>query len=230
MAREQHSAPVTASRPLLLAALAGALLAVAAVIHFGDLETRRLAEAAAALHPGMLFTLYLLAVLLLLPLAPFPVAAGFSLGFWQGSLLALAALNLGSLLAFWIGKFALQERLRRAVQNRSRLRRALDTVSADRLRDIVLLRLNPVMPFNLHNYLYGAFNGRMSLVRYLLGTFLGSFPMTVLLVYLGFAGRLLFMEGSDSTGFSLLIVALATLCTILFVRDRQRAAHHRRSQ
>tara|TARA_R110000823_G_scaffold27609_25_gene80625 strand:- start:46637 stop:47332 length:696 start_codon:yes stop_codon:yes gene_type:complete len=231
MARKQHNALLpsgwTAIRAGFLVAL---LLAGAAAVHFGEADLRGLAEAAAAMHPMLLFALYVVAVLLLLPLSPFALVAGFSLGFWQGAGLALAALNIGSLLAFWIGKYLLRDRLQLAVASGSRLRRALDSVSADRMLDIVLLRLHPVVPFNLHSYLYGACNDRMSLVRYLLGTFVGSLPMTVLLVYLGVAGRLLFIEGDDSTGFSLLIVAVATLCTVLLLCNRQRLAPGGRTQ
>lgn len=156
---------------------------------------------------------YLLAILLLAPLSPFAVTAGGLFGFWWGTLLALVALNGGAAIAFLIARYLLPERLVVKLQQGGRVAAVARALASNRIGTIAMLRLNPVVPFNLQNYVCGA--AGVNFARYSLGTFIGAAPCTIALVYLGHAGRRLFIEtGIDVEQWSLLIFLSAAVLTV----------------
>ncbi|RUO57927.1 TVP38/TMEM64 family protein [Pseudidiomarina insulisalsae] len=136
---------------------------------------------------------YILAVILMLPLSPFALTAGLFFGFLQGSVIALIAVNVGALISFLITRHWLtSDRFVTVFRSKS-----MRLLTSGNIRIISLLRLNPLVPFSLHNYLYGA--ARTELRPYLWGTFLGSAPFTLALVYFGVTGRVIYSAG-DSLG------------------------------
>lgn len=60
-------------------------------------------------------------------------------------------------------------------------------VSQEGWKIVGLLRLTPLVPFNLQNYLFGITS--IGLLPYAAATFLGIIPGTILYVYLGALGR-----------------------------------------
>ena len=58
---------------------------------------------------------------------------------------------------------------------------------------VALLRLSPLLPFNLQNYFYGITD--LKLLEYVAATFFGIMPGTLLYVYLGAAGKAASGEG-----------------------------------
>jgi len=84
----------------------------------------------------------------------------------------------------------------------------------DDIKMIAMLRLTSIFPFSFHNYFYGASTPRVNFFRYLLGSFLGSAPFTLLLVYLGYAGRTLFITGTKSIWLSIVVGVTGVLCTV----------------
>lgn len=145
-----------------------------------------------------LLGVYILAVIFLLPLSPFAIAAGLFFGFWQGALVALIAINTGALVSFlitrhWLKRWFLTS-FRSWQPKHHTTTGSLGLLTSNDIRIISLLRLNPLVPFSLHNYLYGAVKTRLR--PYLWGTFLGSAPFTLLLVYFGMTGRVVYNAGS----------------------------------
>ena len=84
-----------------------------------------------------------------------------------------------------------------------------------------LLRLSPALPFSLSNYLYGLTAIRF--VPYVLATWIGTFPGTLMYVYLGVIGKAGLDAasgdgGSSSAQQALLIIGLiATIAVTIFV-------------
>lgn len=65
--------------------------------------------------------------------------------------------------------------------------RALDTaIAKEGFKVILLLRLSPIFPFALSNYLYGVTSVGFS--EYMMGTLIGFFPGTLAYVYGGTVG------------------------------------------
>lgn len=159
----------------------------------------------------ILFVAYTSAVVFLLPLSPFAISAGLFLGFWQGSLISLIAINTGALLSFMISRrWFRRGYFRKAFQSSS-----MRLLTSNDVRVISLLRMNPLVPFSFHNYLYGA--ARTKLRPYLWGTFLGSAPFTLVLVYVGVTGRAIYRAGVSLGGWDYTMIGIGIVLSVLLL-------------
>ena len=90
---------------------------------------------------------------------------------------------------------------------------------------MLLLRLSPLFPFNVQNYLYGVTG--IGFGQCLAATFFGIMPGTLLYVYIGAAGRLA-LAGDEPAGVLRWVLfglgLLATLAVTVLVTRRARAA------
>lgn len=131
---------------------------------------------------------YTLSVLLLVPASPLTLAAGALFGPLVGTLIVVAASNLGAASAFLIARHLAREALARRLLKNPKLK-ALDLAIARHGALVVaLLRLSPAVPFNLQNYLYG-----LSAIPFwtcTLTSALAMLPGTILYVWLGHSARL----------------------------------------
>jgi uncharacterized membrane protein YdjX (TVP38/TMEM64 family) len=124
------------------------------------------AAAAVAFVPGSLLTL----------------AAGALFGVARGALLVMLGATLGATLAFLVARYAARGAVERRLAADARFA-AVDAAVARRgLWVTFLLRLSPVLPFNLLNYALGV--TRVRLVHYVLAC-AGMLPGTLLYVYTG---------------------------------------------
>lgn len=126
---------------------------------------------------------YVAATALALPGAVLTLGAGFVYGPLYGTLLVSPTSVLAATVAFLLGRFVAREWVAQKVEADRRFS-AVDAAVADSgFKVVSLLRLSPVIPFNLLNYALGL--TRVSTRDYLLGSWLGMLPATVLYVYLG---------------------------------------------
>jgi uncharacterized membrane protein YdjX (TVP38/TMEM64 family) len=205
-----------------LALLAVALLLLAAALFLPLREWLRDALSWTALHPHTswlaFIALYVLATVCLVPGLALTLAAGAIFGVVAGVALVSVASVLGATAAFLIGRTLAREWTAKRIAAWPRFQ-ALDGALGERGFWIVLLtRLSPLLPFNLLNYAYG-----VTAVRprdYIVGSWLGMFPATVLYVYLGSAAANLaqvLTRGvrSGTSGTVLLVVGLAATLAVL---------------
>lgn len=159
------------------------------------------------------------ALVVLLPAAPFTIGAGLIYGLW-GFPLALGSATLGASLAFLVSRHLVRGRVARLIANRPGLRAVDRAVAEEGWRVVVLLRLSPLVPFNLQNYACGA--SSIGFWPYVAATGAGIAPGCLLYVYLGVAGR----AGSGGGALRWALVALGLLATVavtLLVGRRARA-------
>lgn len=159
------------------------------------------------------------ALVVLLPAAPFTIGAGLIYGLW-GFPLALGSATLGASLAFLVSRHLVRGRVARLIANRPGLRAVDRAVAEEGWRVVVLLRLSPLVPFNLQNYACGA--SSIGFWPYVAATGAGIAPGCLLYVYLGVAGR----AGSGGGALRWALVALglaATVAVTLLVGRRARA-------
>jgi uncharacterized membrane protein YdjX (TVP38/TMEM64 family) len=94
---------------------------------------------------------------------------------------------------------------------------------------VALLRLSPIVPFSVSNYVYGVTPVRAG--SYLAASALGMLPGTFLYVYLGHLGGAAAAgeEGAGVWRWVLLVAGLlATAVATIFIAKRARAALHTR--
>ena len=136
----------------------------------------------------VLFVLvYALAAVLFVPGSPLTVGAGLVYGLGPGFAAVSAASTLGAACAFLVARYLARDRVERWVGGDPRFRAIDEAVGREGWTIVLLTRLSPVFPFNLLNYLYGL--TRVPFHTYLLASWIGMMPGTLLYVYLGFAGR-----------------------------------------
>lgn len=129
--------------------------------------------------------LYVVATVLLLPGSIITIAAGFLFGLGYGFALVSFSSVLGATCAFLIGRYFARDWVEDKLQAMPRFA-ALDAAIAQRGPVVVLLtRLSPVFPFNLLNYALGL--TAVKLPHFVLLSWIGMMPGTLLFVYLGTA-------------------------------------------
>src|SRR6266699_3505210 len=84
---------------------------------------------------------------------------------------------------------------------------------------VVLLRLNPLVPFNLQNYFFGA--TEVGFLPYMVATFFGIMPGAAFYVYLGTLGREAGSGGAGAARWILLGAGLALTALVLFLIIRR---------
>lgn len=120
-----------------------------------------------------------------LPAVPLTLGAGAAWGLGKGFLLVSAGSTLGAVAAFLVARTAGRGWVERRLGADPRLRALDKAVAREGWRAVALLRLSPVVPFNLLNYAFGL--TRVPLAPYALASWLAMMPGTLLYVWLGSA-------------------------------------------
>jgi uncharacterized membrane protein YdjX (TVP38/TMEM64 family) len=130
---------------------------------------------------------YAVATVLLAPGSILTIGAGFAFGLWKGFLAVSAGSTLGAALAFLVARFIAREKVEAIAQQNHKFRKIDSAISQQGAKLIFLLRLSPVIPFNLSNYFYGLTS--VKFWPYVLASWIGMIPGTFLYVYIGTAGK-----------------------------------------
>ncbi len=160
--------------------------------------------------------LYVVATVLMLPGLILTITAGFIFGLVAGVALVSVASVLGATAAFVLGRFLARDWIAERVAAWPRFS-ALDRAIGTRGFLIVLLvRLSPVFPFNLLNYALGLTG--VPLRHYVLASWIGMFPATVLYVWAGTFAQSLTTAASGEVETGLaghLLLALGLVATLV---------------
>ncbi len=176
----------------------GALIVTALWVahHFGSgglprfiSSIRELGFAGVALFVGV----YIAACILFIPGSILTLGAGALYGVVGGSICVSVASTLGATSAFLIGRYLIRDRITARVADDRRFQAIGVAVAKGGWRVVGLTRLSPLLPFNLLNYAFGL--TQVSLRDYVLASWIGMIPGTVMYVYLGAAGGDLLTSG-----------------------------------
>lgn len=129
---------------------------------------------------------YGLAVTLFVPGSALSLAAGVLFGLWLGTAVVWVGANIAIALSFLIARYAARSKVEALASTRPRFAALDRAIGQQGWKIVALMRLSPVFPFGLQNYLFG-----VTAIRFL-PCFLTSaafiLPGTFMYVYLGFAG------------------------------------------
>ena len=163
---------------------------------------------------------YIVATLLLVPGAAMTIAGALAFGWWSLPLVLISA-TIGATLAFLASRYFFHGPVSRAIESRPRMAAIVEAVDEEKWLALTLLRLSPVIPFNVQNYLLGVTN--VATGAYFASTLTGMLPGTLLGTYIGVLGRVA-GEGEISLlqwGFLALGLA-ATLAVVVMISRRAR--------
>ena len=130
---------------------------------------------------------YAVATVLLAPGAILTIGAGFAFGLWKGFLAVSGGATLGASLAFLVARFIARDKIEAIAKGNEKFRNIDSAIGKQGAKLIFLLRLSPVIPFNLSNYFYGLTG--VKFWPYVLASWIGMMPGTFLYVYIGTAGK-----------------------------------------
>lgn len=132
--------------------------------------------------PLLFIAAYIAASVAFVPGALLTLLAGAVFGLARGVPLVFVSAVLGSSAAFGLARTLIRERVTRWLERDSRTAAVNEAVAAEGLKVVLLLRLSPVVPYNLLNYALGA--SRLRYRDFLAGS-IGMLPGTVLYTYYG---------------------------------------------
>lgn len=166
---------------------------------------------------------YLLAALLFVPGSILTIAAGALFGVLRGTVVVVLAANTAAAVAFLVARHLARARVERMARKSSKFK-AIDSAVAEKGWQVVaLMRLSPVIPFSLSNYLYGLTAVRF--LPYVVASAAGMLPGTVLYVSLGAAGGAAAGgEGRSPAEWALLAAGLVAtvVVTVILTRTARR--------
>jgi uncharacterized membrane protein YdjX (TVP38/TMEM64 family) len=171
--------------------------------------------------PIIFIAIYILACVLLLPGSILTLGAGIVFGVVKGSIAVSVGSTLGATCAFLVGRYFARGWVSEKIGQNKKFKVIDDAVAREGWKIVLLTRLSPVFPFNLLNYGFGL--SKIGLKHYILASWIGMIPGTIMYVYIGsLAGDLASLGTGDrtrTTGEWILygVGLLATLAVTVFV-------------
>jgi len=159
--------------------------------------------------PIIFIALYIAAAVLFIPGSVLTLGAGAVFGVVWGSIYVSIASTLGATAAFLVGRYLAEGNERFAAIDKA--------VAGEGWKIVGLTRLSPVFPFTLLNYAFGL--TQVKLWHYMLASWIGMMPGTIMYVYLGSLAQAATGERERTTGEWVLygVGLLATVVVTVFV-------------
>ncbi len=155
--------------------------------------------------------LYSAGTVAFVPGAVFALAGGALFGPIWGSLWNLIGATLGATLAFLVARYVAGDWVARKAGGL--LKRLIDGVDAEGWRFVAFVRLVPLFPFNLSNYVLGL--TRIPLHHYVVASFVCMAPGAIAYTWLGYAGRGALAGQTDAVRYGLLALGLLAAIALL---------------
>lgn len=178
--------------------------------------------------PTLFMVIYVVATVLFLPGSVLTLGAGAVFGVTWGSVYVSFSSTLGATCAFLVGRHLARDAIARRIEGNERFAAIDKAVAREGWKIVGLTRLSPVFPFTLLNYAFGL--TRVKLAHYILASWIGMMPGTVMYVYLGSLARVAAEARARTTAeWALYAIGLvATIfVTVLVTRIAKRAlANH----
>ncbi len=154
---------------------------------------------------------YAAATVALAPAGLLTLAAGFAFGLWAFPTVVIGA-TLGLSLAFLAGRYLARDWVAGQTA-KSPMFKALDrAIESEGWKIVALVRLSPLIPFNLQNYFFGL--TRIGFLPYVVTSFFGIMPGTLLYVWLGSLGAAAGEVGEGRGTLETIALAIGLLATL----------------
>jgi uncharacterized membrane protein YdjX (TVP38/TMEM64 family) len=133
--------------------------------------------------PIIFALLYVLACVFFIPGSILTLGAGALFGVLKGSILVSISATLGATAAFLVGRYLARDWVARKIEQNPKFKTIDRAVAEEGWKIVGLLRLSPLFPFSLLNYALGL--TQVPLREYVLASWIGMMPGTVMYVYIG---------------------------------------------
>jgi uncharacterized membrane protein YdjX (TVP38/TMEM64 family) len=170
--------------------------------------------------PVFFLFMYALATILFVPTMIFTLAGGALFGPVFGTMLSLLGATVGASCAFCISRYLMFDRLS-TTKNRP-IAKIIQGVEGRGWVFVALIRLIPIIPFNLVNYGLGITQIKFS--HYLIITLVFLIPTEIIITYCGYAGLGILSHPQDyiqTNGLIFLLLLGTLLLAYLFIKRKQ---------
>lgn len=227
---------VVSLRNAVVAAVVVALAVGTFLLPVGEwtVATLRWVDGLGAWSKALLCAVWVPAAVLLVPGAILTLGTGFLLGVGWGLAVVSIGSTAGAAVAFLVGRTVARGWVEERIEDRPRFRAVDRAVGTDGFRIVLLTRLSPLFPYNFQNYAF-AVSG-VSFRDFVLGSWVGMLPGTLLYVYLGSTAQALARVTSEGRERSTLewtfygVGLAATVTVTWYVTRRARSALRERTQ
>ncbi|MEM0896561.1 MAG: TVP38/TMEM64 family protein [Verrucomicrobiota bacterium] len=172
-------------------------------------------ESLGILAPVVFIAIYSLATVLFIPGSVLTIGAGVVFGAVWGTVWVTLAANLGAFLAFITGRYFARDWVQSKIEGNRYFRAIDEAVAQESWKVVGLVRLSPVMPFNLVNYAFGL--TKVKLAPYVIMSIIGMIPGTILYVYIGSLARGQAMGKTTGEWIFTLVGLIATVTVTVFI-------------
>jgi len=166
---------------------------------------------------GLLYfgAVYTVAEILAVPAIPLTASAGYLFGVGEGTAVVLLSASCAAAFSFIVGRTFLRSYVEKVLDNYPEFKRIDKAIGKEGFKLMLLLRLSPIFPFALSNYLYGVTSVRFW--PYFWGTMVGFTPGTIAYVYTGQIGKTLTLESASAKPWYVYVGALIVFTLVLKV-------------
>jgi uncharacterized membrane protein YdjX (TVP38/TMEM64 family) len=178
--------------------------------------------------PVFVAGLYVVACVFFVPGSILTLGAGFLFGFGWGYVCVTVGSVAGATVAFLVGRNLLRGWIERKIAGYPRFAAIDRAIGKQGFKIVLLLRLSPIFPFNLLNYACGL--TKVSLRDYVLASWIGMIPGTLMYVYVGSALKSLAevlagtaRGGTAQTAFFIAGLVMTVVATVVITRIARRA-------
>ncbi|MDB5050060.1 MAG: associated Golgi protein [Fibrobacteres bacterium] len=159
--------------------------------------------------------LFVAASVFFVPITGLILAAGTLYGFWMGYLL-VAVSGLASIaVTYGLGKRLWRKRVEALRHDHPRFESIYEAISRHGPILVFLIRLNPLLPFSVLNYLFTI--PKLDFRKYLLSSFLGLTPDIFFYLYVGHVGKGLLEDPSGLTVWNWVVLGAAVGTTLIAI-------------
>src|SRR3989454_6807357 len=167
--------------------------------------------------PVIFVGIYIVATVFFIRVSVLTLGAGAVFGVALGSVCVSISATLGATAAFLVGRYLARDAIAGKIEKNEKFTAIARAVGDEGWKIVFLTRLSPVFPFTLLNYAFGL--TRVRLGQYVLASWIGMMPGTVMYVYLGSLVNVGAGHRQRTTGEWVLygVGLLATIAVTIFV-------------
>lgn len=217
---QENNQRVSFIRPLILLSLIGGMILASRYFQlqqYLDIEHLRQFVASYGLWgPIIYLVIWTFGPALFIPATPILIVGGMVFGPFWGEVYVLFGATAGGIVAFLAARYLARDWVTSKLAG-TKLMALDEKVARQGWKIVALSRLMPIFPYVLVNYAFGL--TRVSLLSFVLATFFGMFPLTMIYVY--FSANLLdLLQGrlSWQVIIGVVLVALAAIAPLVFKR------------
>ncbi len=162
--------------------------------------------------PIIFMLLYILSTVLILPVSLLTLAAGALFGPYLGTFYSLLAATIGATIALLISRYLAGDMVKK--YSKGKVKTIIDGVNEEGWQFVAFIRLVPLFPFNIVNYIFGLTSIR--LLPYFLTSFIFMLPGGFAYCYLGYVGGHA-ASGETKGLITKIIIGLSLLAVVIFI-------------